>query len=227
MKPERDYTLADLEEYLFEELGHLEATSDPYRITHTVQVTSFGGSGTTAVCRHLLDAGVDLQPGPGQWPFKHRRWPPTVDEVPPGFRVLYIVGDPRDAVLSIFRRTLQFGHYRSLHRKEPDATVRARMASLETYLAAGVDDFELDDHVSRWLSHPPGYPVMVVRYERIHEVWPEVHEFVGLDPTHPPLPQRERRNDWRVIPAPQREQLDAIYGALARRIEALPPVHVV
>src|SRR5690606_30273635 len=90
-------------------------TTDPYLIDHTVQVTSFGGSGTTALCNKFLDAGVDLQKGPAQWPFKHRRVPPTVDEVPDGFRVVYVVGDPRDAVVSIFRRNLQLGHYESLH----------------------------------------------------------------------------------------------------------------
>ena len=226
MTSEPNYTLADLESYLSEELDRLERTSDPYRIAHTVQVTSFGGSGTTAVCRHLLAANVDLQPGPGQWPFKHRRWPPTAEEVPDGFRVLYIVGDPRDAILSIFRRNLQYGHYRSLHRKEPDAGARALLETLQAFLDGGTDVFELDDHVDRWLTHPPGYRVMVVRYECIHDVWPDVHEFVGLDRDHPPLAQRERRNDWRTIPSPQRDQLDGIYGALARRIEAFPPAAI-
>ncbi len=227
MTAEPEYTLQDLEKYLSVELERLEQESNPYRITHTVQVTSFGGSGTTAVCRHLLDANVDLQPGPGQWPFKHRRWPPQAAEVPAGFRVLYIVGDPRDAILSIFGRNLQFGHYGSLHGKEPDATAHTRLQSIETFLDAGVDDFELDDHVDRWLRHPAGYPVMVVRYDRIHDTWPDVHEFVGLSRDYAALPRRERRNDWRTIPLQMQKQLDDLYGPLARRIQALPAVQIV
>ena len=158
MTPDDNYTRADLDDYLARALPELERTSDPYRITHTVQVTSFGGSGTTALCNHLLAAGVDLQPGPAQWPFKHRRQPPRADEVPDGFRVVYLIGEPRDAVLSIFRRGLQIGHYRSLHGYKPDAEVGRRLQSLETFLAAGIDDFELADHLERWMTHPDGLP---------------------------------------------------------------------
>lgn len=223
MTAEREYTRADLEEYLARALPELERTGDPHRVTHTVQVTSFGGSGTTALCEHLLNAGVDLQPGPAQWPFKHGRQPPQADEVPEGFRVVYLVGEPRDAVLSIFRRDFQVGHYRSLHGKEPDAKVRQRLETLETFLAAGIDDFALADHVGGWLDHPAGYPVLFVRYEKLAEAWDEMATFVGLEPGYPPLPVRARRSNRQTLGSPMKEQLDALYGDLASRIEALPP----
>jgi hypothetical protein len=223
---ERQYTRADLDEYLQRVLPEIERTSDPYRIAHTVQVTSFGGSGTTSLCAYLLAAGVDLQRGPGQWPFKHRRQPPRVDEVPEGFRVLYLVGDPRDAVLSIFRREYQVGHYRSLHGEEPDAETKLRLETLEAFLAAGVDDFALADHVQGWLDHPAGYPVLFVRYERLPDVWAEVAAFIGLRSDHPPMPARGRRSDRRAIGSPMKEQLDALYGELAARIDSLSPIHL-
>jgi hypothetical protein len=224
---EDEYTLSDLEVYLARELPEYERNTDAYRITHTVQVTSFGGSGTTALCAHLLAAGVDLQPGPGQWPFKHRRQPPRRDEVPEGFRVVYLLGDPRDAVLSIFRRKFQFGHYGALHGREPDPDVAARLETIEAFAAAGVDDFALLDHVDGWMHHPEGYPVLFVRYDRLRDAWEEMNVFVGLAPDHPYLPPRTRSSDRRVIPSPLKEQLDAMYGELARRIEALPPALLV
>ncbi len=224
---EGEHTLADLEAYLARELPEYERTADPYRITHTVQVTSFGGSGTTALCAHLLAAGVDLQPGPGQWPFKHRRQAPTAAEVPDGFRVLYLIGDPRDAVLSIFRRDLQVGHYGALHGHAPDAEAAARLENLESFATAGIDDFALADHVDGWLHHPDGYPVLFVRYDRLTEAWGDMNAFVGLPRDHAFLPQRTRRSDRRAVPAVLKQQLDAMYGALAQRIEAMPPALLV
>ena len=196
------------------------------RIDHTVQVTSFGGAGTTALCDHLLSLGVDLQKGPAQWPFKHRRTPPSTTEVPEGFRVVYLVGDPRDAVLSIFRRDYQLGHYAAMHEREPSPETRRNLASLDAFLDAGRDEFELADHLARWRAHDPGYPVMFVRYEHLAHVWPEVAGFVGLPSSRPALATRKRRSDWRALPPERRRQLDLLYGELVRVIDGLPPVDI-
>jgi hypothetical protein len=201
-------------------------THDAFRIDHTVQVTSFGGAGTTALCEHLLHLGVDLQKGPGQWPFKHRRTPPSAHEVPDGFRVVYPVSDPRDAILSIFRRHYQVGHYAALHDREPGSEAQRSLADLDAFLGSGTDVFELADHFARWRSHDPDYPVMFVRYEHLADVWPQVADFVGLTPQQPALPTRARSSDWRALPPERREQLDALYGDLVRAIEELPPVEV-
>jgi hypothetical protein len=146
--------------------------------------------------------------------------------VPDGFRVVYIVGDPRDAILSIFRRDYQLGHYAALHERDPGPETLRRLASLEAFLEAGHDEFELADHFARWRSHDPGYPVMFVRYEHLADVWPQIATFVGLTPPQPDLPKWERRSDWRSLPPERRRQLDALYGDLVRTIDELPPVHV-
>jgi hypothetical protein len=200
--------------------------TDPYRIDHTVQVTSFGGSGTTALCDYLLSRGVDLQTGPAQWPFKHRRFPPSASEVPGGFRVVYIMSDPRDAIVSIFRREFQVGHYRALREQDPSPDTQGRLATLETFLEAGRDEFELADHFARWRAHDPAYPVLFVRYEQVARIWNDVQAFVGLTPPQPPLRVRARRSDWRRLSPERQRQLDALYGELARTIDRLPPAHV-
>lgn len=199
---------------------------DHLRIDHTVQVTSFGGAGTTALCDHLLPLGIDLQKGPAQWPFKHRRTPPSAGEVPDGFRVVYILGDPRDAILSIFRRDYQVGHWAALNERDPDEETVRRLASLETFLDAGRDEFELADHFARWRAHDRGYPVMFVRYDHLGEVWPDVARFVGLAPEAPALPTKPRHSDWRALPPERQRQLDDLYGDLARIIGDLPPVEI-
>ena len=143
----------------------MEEVGDPYRIDHTVQVTSFGGAGTTALLDHLIAAGADLQKGPAQWPFNHWRWPPASADVRDGFRRRSTSERPSGRGLSIFRRDLQLGHYAALHDAEPDPEIAERLADLETFLHVGVDHFGLADHVSRWSEHPSGYPVLFVHYD--------------------------------------------------------------
>ena len=198
---------------------------DPFAVEHEIQVTSYGGTGTTVLVNRLLDAGLSMPPGPGQWPHKHHWQPPAGDAVPPGFRAIYIAGDPRDALLSIFRRGYAVGRYHNLFNTEPGPEITARLETLEGFLAAGIDDFALADHVRSWRDHPRDYPVMFVRYDELGDAWPEIADFAGI-PVDPPLDFQPRASDWRSLPEPLRTQLDELYGELAAVIEGWPPVEV-
>ena len=201
-------------------------TTNPFAIDHDVQITSYGGAGTTALTRHLLDAGLRLPKGPGQWPHKHQRIPPDADAVPAGFRVIYVVGDPRNAVLSIFRRKYQLSHYQWLRSMRADEAVAARLTDLETFLAGGVDEFGLADHLHRWLDHPPGYAVLFVRYEHLGDAWEGVRDYVGLPADHPGFEFSPRESAWEDLPPALRDPLESIYGELAREVAAMPPTQV-
>jgi hypothetical protein len=191
---------------------------------HTVQITSFGGCGTTALVRHCADAGLDLPATPNHFPWKHQRVPPDPATVPSGFRVLYLHGDPRNAVMSVFRRGLQGGHYRALHMAHPPPAVLAALESLDDFLAAGVDHFGLEDHFDRWYARAGRYPVLFVRYEELASSWEAVAAFLGISPAHAPFRATRRSSDWRALPRAQRRRIDRLYGGLAARLAALPPV---
>ncbi len=200
---------------------------DAFDVDHTVQITSYGGTGTTALYRTFIDGGLSIPKGPGQWPFKHRRIAPEASEVPDGFRVIYLIGDPRDAVVSLFRREYQVGHYQALHEQLLDPSMAESMSSIEAFTAKGEDHFALADHFNGWRNHPGGYPVMILRYEYVVSVWREICEFVDLDVDLPPPTWRKRRSDWTTLESPTRERLDGMYSALAKRVEALEPVQIV
>lgn len=191
------------------------------RVSHTTQMTSFGGSGSTALSAYLRELGVDLPRTPGEFPFKHQRKPPGAESVPEGFRVVYPHADPRDAVLSIFGRGIAGGHYRGLRMRPPPPEVEPHLSSLEAFLEAGVDEFRLEDHVERWMQPQP-YPVMFVRYEALESAWPELRDFLELPSGTPCLERRPRASDWRSLPPSTRERLDALYGPLAKVLGALP-----
>jgi glycosyltransferase involved in cell wall biosynthesis len=204
----------------------LTASPNDMAIHHTVQITSFGGSGTTALCNFLADSGVDVPRTPGHFPFKHQPVPPPAGEVPPGFRAIYLCGDPRDAVASLFRRGFQGGHYRGMRLAAPPPEVEARLASLQEFVDAGIDDYEIEAHFDRWHA-ASGYPVLFVKYDALGTSWPTIREFVGLPDDAPGLPITSRNTDWRTLPKPIRRGLDRMYGGLARRIDALPATYLV
>jgi hypothetical protein len=208
-------------------LGQDAQRLDPDRLDHTVQITSFGGCGTTALYEYLGAAGCNIPKTFGHFPFKHQRTPPDPATVPPGFRAVYLYGDPRNAVLSIFRREAQFGHYRGMRLADPPAAAKRRLASVEAFLDAGVDEFQLEDHFDQWWGHGrDSVPVLFVEYEHLANVWPTVRDFVGLPADYPCLDWQPRSSDWQTLPAVQRSQLDTMYGRLVERISSLPPVVV-
>jgi hypothetical protein len=219
-------------------LDHQAKYGDPRAINHTVQVTSVCGCGSTALYGHLAAADVDVPKTPGHFLFRHLRNPPAPEEVPPGFRVVYLFGDPRNALMSIFRRGLQESAYRWLHFREdgdilewlkerPPEEARQRLSSLEAFLEAGVDEFQLEDHLERWLTRQrSGYQVLFIRFESLPDTWPAVRDFVGLDPHHPAVELRRRGSDWETLPPALREQINEVYGGLVERIEALPAVQI-
>jgi len=203
--------------------GYIASVDDPYAVTHRIQITSYGGSGTTALRDHCQDAGLDVPRSPDSWPFKHARVPPAAADVPDGFRAIYVYGDPRDAVRSIFRRGLQLGHYSLLHDlRRPSPEVEARLESLERYTEAGIDDFGLEEHFDNWAA-AAGYPVLLLRFESLPTTWPTVATFLGLPSGHPAPPVLTRH-----VPddtsSSTFSSLTAMHAALLRRIESIEPV---
>jgi hypothetical protein len=208
-------------------LERLARSDELSEVRHRVQITSFGGSGTTALHKLLHGAGVDLPTTPGSFPFKHQRVPPAADAVPAGFRVVYPFGDPRNAVLSVFRRGFQGGHYRGMRLRKPPREAERRLTDLEHFLDGGVDEFEIEDHFDRWFeTGARAYPVLFVRYEELPDVWPTVCRFVGLPIDTACLAMRSRASEWTQLGEPQRERINAMYGALADRLAKLPSVEV-
>jgi hypothetical protein len=210
-----------------EMLDRLARSDELSHVRHRVQITSFGGSGTTALHEHLLRAGVDVPTTPGAFPFKHQRVPPGPDEVPPGFRVIYPYGDPRNAVVSVFHRGFQGGHYRGMRLRKPTPEAEGHLADLEHFLDGGVDEFEIPDHFDHWFAREDRtYPVLFLSFEHLPQAWPTVCEFLDLPPDAECLPLRPRASEWTALEPHQRERIDAMYGSLARRLAALPPVEV-
>lgn len=216
-------TERELKEFFVE----YENSTDVNAITHTVQVTSFGGAGTTALCAHLDKCGADIQSGPAHWPFKHRRHPPVLAATPTGFRAIYLVSEPRDAILSLFRRNYQVGHFKALNEREPTPAELVLLESLFTFVDGKVDVLGLGSHVDAWLTPGRGYPTLVVNHENLADSWPVIADFAGLGDQVPAFPRRDRHSSWEAQSEPIRVGLTNMFGELAERISALPATSLI
>jgi hypothetical protein len=213
----------------------------PSTLRHTLQITSIGGVGTTFLYRFATEAGLniyrsydggDVVSDWGIW--KHTRFPIGHShhqglEVLPGYRVVYIVGDPRDALMSIYRRGFNYWAIDRLDLSNEDVATLRSCQSLDDYLSHGKDLYQFADHVDRWIQGAGGhYPVMVIKYAAIWSNKDQLLDFMqvpeksrGLFPE-----QKDRNSDWSSLDPERRDRICHIYGDLADRIESLPDVQV-
>lgn len=189
-------------------------------VRHAAQVSSFGGVGTTLLQGFLADAGVSMPTERDCGPWKHMPVPPTDEQVDEDFRVIYVFGDPAEAVVSVFRRGLADFHIRRMLGPLgawPDG------ATLAEYLAFPDDPFRTAAHFDAWWGASRRYPILFVRYDDLWERIDEVVEFVGLPAalarTFPA--RRARQSRVSLLPTSFKAGLDNHFGALGARLGEL------
>ncbi|MCS4122739.1 sulfotransferase domain-containing protein [Salinibacter ruber] len=196
------------------------------KIDHTIQVTSFGGAGTTMLYKFLDQCCRDIPKNTHDWiPWKHQQVPPADEDVKQGFRALYLFGNPMNTVLSIFRRGYQHWHFERMN----ESGEGQGLQNLEEFLKHDDDPFQLADHFERWTTAKRRYPIMLLRFETLWEQQEEVFAFLGVPSgLQDEFPKRrERHSDWRKQPVEHRKRLKRIYGSLAKRIQSRPKTEII
>ena len=200
------------------ELAPMAAGSAP------IQVVSAGGTGGGEMASWL---NRDAPPGVQVVASSQRRLPPT--QALPGQRFVYVFGDPRDAVLSIFgghaaRETGGFPVSAMDHADRLSVLVSPMTAGwrLADFLAEGRDLLRLEEHLDFWLFADAPYEVVFVRAERMRESSGTLAAYLGLDVRPPDVPAPEP--GWASLAFEQRDRLAGIYSYLVERLKALPDV---
>jgi hypothetical protein len=194
-------------------------------VDHTVQVTSFGGTGTTMLYDVLEEHDVDV-PSDKQ-PWKHRPRPLEERTVPPGFRAIYLFGNPMNAVLSVFRRGYQRWHFRNMT-GDFDGW-NEELSCLDGFLRRDTDPFRMEEHFENWMQADRSYPILLLRFDTMWAHLPELFAFVGL-PTRliDSFPEkRERHSVWQNEEERVQNQLRRMYGDFAERIDRFPDWKVI
>lgn len=199
-----------------------------YYALHHAQVTSFGGAGTTTLCKFLKSQKVHLPAiCEGDWaPWKHMKHPPLDNTVCPEFRALYLVGNPMDAVLSVFRRCYQHCH---VQRMEGEVKEWNFAWALDDFIAQEHDYFQMEVQFDNWLNAKRRYPIMVIKFDAIWDHLPELFDFFGIE--HSEIgsfpAKKSRHSAWQDESPSTQRILEKLYGSLARKIDQLPPMMII
>ncbi len=191
------------------------------RFTLTSRVVSFGGVGSTSLVIHLENGDRDRIWYHQQ--SKHCLHPDLLPEVGKGLRVraCFLFGDPFHSVISVFRRGLQRRHEQAMTRSKPDyRPVLGHETTIEEYLSAGQDRFFLEQHLENWVGYGGDrVSILAVKYEALADHIDEILPFLGCTR---PFQLRPRSSTLADQPEAVRLGLEAMYGELKARIDALP-----
>lgn len=193
---------------------------------HTIQVTSYGGCGTTTIYDFLDRLNLDIPTEKDYGTWKHIYIPPSI--VRREFKAIYIFGNPLNVILSLFRRQFQIFHLERMGIKPFERNTKALtineyvnkypylqiFSSLEKYIAHNYDYYRLDEHFTNWTTSKRHYPIMVVKYETLWNHLDEIFKFLGIpDSEITNFPKQHKRNSvWQKQPQTIKKKLLNIYG---------------
>jgi hypothetical protein len=174
----------------------------------------------------------------------HMRTPPK--EIPDGTRVVYIFGDPLNAVISFFNRRfyLHSGHgyiaqptrtsrtdwaYEHCKKIQGDFSRFSSEWDLEDYLSQGEDLFGLEEHFDNWITAQVDYHIMLIRHETLWDHLTEIFDFLNLPHSEiekfPPC--KKRSSNWQDEPKHIQKKLFEVYGKLYNKIIEHPDIKII
>jgi hypothetical protein len=196
-------------------------------------VVSYGGAGTTMLLEFLAPHmrvnshnsfvdGIKHINSPDHPVLRHKKIK----------RAIYLVTDPREATLSLFRRNYALRMMAKLHAQHGNAddyrrfidNYRPDVESLDDFLQLGEDLFGFKKHWRQWHENAAPFPVLFIRYDALHDSLEEILQFLGLPGNlKNSFPAKKPRTTClSELIFEDRQRLDRIYGNLAIEIAESP-----
>ncbi len=171
----------------------------------------------------------------------HLRVPPKI--ISANTRILYMFGDPRDAVVSFFDRRKSKHDRHGFNTKiidkpnihwvlqhcdniESQAFDMDETWDLHKFLGNGLDYFKLEEHFDNWFYSNMDYNIVFVRYENIWDNVKALGKTLQLNIDHFP-DKIERRSKWRNLDSTDKTRCNEIYGSFSERMNKLPDIFTV
>jgi len=183
-----------------------------------VVVVSYGGAGTTMLLDFLNKSLCCNDPNDLD-SLKHSPIPPFCFKS--SLKVIYVVGDPIEAIASLFRRDFQwrafdkFTCFSGRHRTNPP------LVDIQNYAAAGVDILMLQRHFENYMCKYQIYETFVIHYETMWESMPQLLTFLGLPAEQiEHFPARQQRLS--SLGPGLRNRMTPTYGQLLELIDQFP-----
>ncbi|MCC5907269.1 MAG: sulfotransferase domain-containing protein [Balneolaceae bacterium] len=185
---------------------------------------SYGGVGTSFMLRFFFNYKKTNDPYDRD-SLKHLAKPP--DDLPSGVKVIYIYGDPKLAVISLFRRNFQETHsHKLLNGLGKKQSPIAKELTIEEYAAKRVDLFNFREHFFNWYRADLQNPVLFLRYETLFNHLDFLFEFMDMPNfAQDYFPQKKKRESVDLVLSEEIHQnLDKIYSPFADELNKLKPL---
>ena len=185
-----------------------------------VYVFSYGGTGTRMLCK-FIQQHLKLN----SQPHVHHGNP---EQLSGRERAIYLYGDPIDAVLSFYRRDVEYEtnfvkkHYRNL-----DVSGEFPK-TFEDYLTWGSDAFCLEAHFEKYRKAQSVAGLVMVRFDDIWDHLGELFDFIRL-PARPSdfPPKRARLSKRDALKPDELAVLEKYFSGLIELQASMEPIHYV
>ena len=146
--------------------------------------------------------------------------PPHDCDVRSDFRAVYLFDDPRNAVLSVFRRGYQDWHIRNMNGNLDEWE---EGYTIDDFLSNGDDLFRMEDQFEDWVHARRSFPILFIRFNELWNHLKTLFSFVGLPQSKMDCfpEKRSRTSDWRTESSNRQEAIEEMYGPLACKVNNL------
>ena len=189
----------------------------PYQFKYLI--SSFGGCCTSMLIKFLNP--WYLTKTNHMWyhlELKHCPTPPT--HLRHAFKAVYLFGDPRNALVSIYRRKLQNVHYFNIFQKQSADLPQ----TLDLFLERGEDIFGFESHFLSWTNSSAtqrSFPILFVNSDYLWDNLSYLFDYLEVPrKSRNSFPcRRPRESSWEGLSATQREQINSIFGNVTDTIK--------
>lgn len=186
-----------------------------------VVIASYGGVGTTFLAKEISKYKItnDYNDKDG---YKHLPIPPISTNK--NLKIVYIIGDPILATLSLFRRNFAASQSYKLNRYKNKEFIK-KGDSLCDYAADGIDKLNFEEVYQNWCSTFQYYPTLIIKYSEIHNNLLKLKEFIDLpDEFVDKFPeQKQRLSSTFQLDEPCKNNLEKLYGEFSLFLKDQPP----
>lgn len=190
------------------------------------RVCSIGGVGSTEILKHIEnDDFIRIKEHSKR---KHTIHPKYLIRTGTK-KVLFLIGNPYNSVISVFKRKYARSHEISMNygklwfkNEEEMNPVLSQDTKLEEYLDMNLDLFNINEHIENWINYETkSFDIIIVKYEFLEDHIDEIMKFLNCSK---PFEIRKRNSNWKEEPEEIRKKLIKIYGDLKLKIDDFPSI---
>jgi len=210
-------------------------------------LNSIGGCASSQLFKIINDIGIEsnrdhFHEGINYGRCKHTLYPPAYKQID---RAIFVVGDPIDSVISIFRRNMAWTHIQNkglplhpirtdnvelhpeskeIYRVHPEYRLNY---TLEEYVDGDIDWFMTYEHIYNWTQTTTKYPILIVKSNVQWDYASEIFiDFLSHDCVPDGYVKKPRNSKIDLVPENLQEEFKSILYRATRIYNSLPDFQI-